>query len=343
MNIGKQIKRLRIEKQVTQETLADYLGVTYQAVSKWENDITTPDISLLPDLSVFFGVKIDELFQLPSETYFERIENMFYSKKEIGDEDFRYIENFLNKAININKCDSRAYGDLAHLYNHRSKTLRKHASDYAKKAIALEPEEKNYHVALWDAMDAVCGDYYYDNHFEVIQYYKSFIEKYPNNYRGLIILIENLFVDGRHKEAKKYIERLKDIKQSHIYYMYLGDVAYAEGSCVEARALWNQGVNKYNTVWQAYCCRADRLTKIGLVEDAIKDYRKSLDIQESPKIIDGILSLAQIYEEQGKYELAIKVKEEEIQIMENEYGIINGESIDKPRREIKRLSKLMNR
>ena len=45
MNIGNQIKNLRLEKKVTQEELAEYLGVSAQAVSKWETNASTPDIT----------------------------------------------------------------------------------------------------------------------------------------------------------------------------------------------------------------------------------------------------------------------------------------------------------
>lgn len=62
MNIGKNIKQLRLQKDLTQEQLAEKLGVSYQAVSKWENDANTPDISLLPEIASFFGVPIDTLF-----------------------------------------------------------------------------------------------------------------------------------------------------------------------------------------------------------------------------------------------------------------------------------------
>ncbi len=56
------IKRLRRKKNLTQEDLADALGVTAQAVSKWETDVSCPDISLLPALAVTLGVSMDELF-----------------------------------------------------------------------------------------------------------------------------------------------------------------------------------------------------------------------------------------------------------------------------------------
>ena len=62
MKIGENIRALRLQKGLTQEQVAQQLGVTYQAVSKWENDTNTPDIGLLPEIAALFGVTIDALF-----------------------------------------------------------------------------------------------------------------------------------------------------------------------------------------------------------------------------------------------------------------------------------------
>lgn len=60
--IGETIKELRKTKGISQEALANVLGVTFQAVSKWETGITAPDVALIPAIASFFGVSIDELF-----------------------------------------------------------------------------------------------------------------------------------------------------------------------------------------------------------------------------------------------------------------------------------------
>ena len=62
MKLGENIRALRLRKRMTQEQVAQKLGVTYQAVSKWENGTNTPDIALLPEIAAFFGVTIDALF-----------------------------------------------------------------------------------------------------------------------------------------------------------------------------------------------------------------------------------------------------------------------------------------
>lgn len=60
-SLGERIAFFRKKKELTQEQLAEKCSVSAQAVSKWENDITAPDINLLPALSNIFGVSCDEL------------------------------------------------------------------------------------------------------------------------------------------------------------------------------------------------------------------------------------------------------------------------------------------
>ena len=66
--MGQTIRRLRIEQNLTQETLAELLGVTSQAISKWENNVGLPDIAQIVPLAGVFGVTTDVLFGLDSTT-----------------------------------------------------------------------------------------------------------------------------------------------------------------------------------------------------------------------------------------------------------------------------------
>ncbi len=81
LKIGEKIKELRKVQDVTQEKLADYLNISYQAVSKWENGLALPDITLLPKLANFFGVSTDELLDLKAsenETELRRYEKEYH-------------------------------------------------------------------------------------------------------------------------------------------------------------------------------------------------------------------------------------------------------------------------
>ena len=61
MNIGENLRRLRLAKGVTQEQLSEVFGVSPQAISRWETDSAYPDITMLPGIAMYFGVSTDEL------------------------------------------------------------------------------------------------------------------------------------------------------------------------------------------------------------------------------------------------------------------------------------------
>ena len=67
MSLGKNIKKLRKESYLTQEELAEKLNVTFQAVSKWENETGMPDISQIVPLTKIFGISTDKLFGIQND------------------------------------------------------------------------------------------------------------------------------------------------------------------------------------------------------------------------------------------------------------------------------------
>ena len=83
IKLGEKIKTLRKRKNISQEVFANYLGVSFQAVSKWENGNTMPDITMIPAIASFFGVSTDELFDF----------NLFEMEKQVDaicDEAYKY-------------------------------------------------------------------------------------------------------------------------------------------------------------------------------------------------------------------------------------------------------------
>lgn len=87
-NIGKRIRELRKKNDLTQEKLADYLGVSYQAVSKWETGVSSPDLALIRPLTKLLGVTSDELLGIdnaePDARYAE-LEQMHRDTYTSGD------------------------------------------------------------------------------------------------------------------------------------------------------------------------------------------------------------------------------------------------------------------
>lgn len=101
--ISQTIKRLRKEKNITQEELAKVLNVTYQSVSRWENDLAYPDVELIPLIARYFDVTTDVLFGTDETTVEYKIQEylkLIQEQQKINsDEDFKRFENTLKEAI----------------------------------------------------------------------------------------------------------------------------------------------------------------------------------------------------------------------------------------------------
>lgn len=94
MSIGTTIKRLRKEKNITQEQLAEYLGITSRAISQWECDRTAPDISQLPALANIFEVSADVLLGIDVTQKEKRISEII--KESIKQHEVGHLEEVLS-------------------------------------------------------------------------------------------------------------------------------------------------------------------------------------------------------------------------------------------------------
>ncbi|MBQ8641145.1 MAG: helix-turn-helix transcriptional regulator [Clostridia bacterium] len=73
MTIGKTLKKLRLRNSLTQKQVAEYLGITYQAVSGWEHDKALPDIVYLVPLARLYGITVDVLLRGEAEKEQEEV------------------------------------------------------------------------------------------------------------------------------------------------------------------------------------------------------------------------------------------------------------------------------
>ncbi|WYJ89135.1 hypothetical protein A5888_000854 [Enterococcus sp. 9E7_DIV0242] len=81
MNLGSVISEKRKEKKITQQELAEFVGVSKAAVSKWETGLTYPDITLLPLLAAYFDVSIDSLLNYEPQLTNKEIQHIYTSLK----------------------------------------------------------------------------------------------------------------------------------------------------------------------------------------------------------------------------------------------------------------------
>ena len=88
LNIGETIKKLRRERDITQEEFAEMLGVSCQSVSRWENNLCYPDIELIPTIAAFFNISTDKLMGVDDVVEKKAVEqylNDFQAAISVGD------------------------------------------------------------------------------------------------------------------------------------------------------------------------------------------------------------------------------------------------------------------
>ena len=114
MFIAENLKRLRLEKGLTQEELAEYMGVTGQAVSKWERDECYPDITLLPGLANLFGVTVDALLGMEEINDRGRIQNIHARANTLQNQrEYSRAAAFLEEAVKTYPSDLGLSGAYA--------------------------------------------------------------------------------------------------------------------------------------------------------------------------------------------------------------------------------------
>lgn len=330
-----------MNKGITQEKLADYLNVSFQAVSKWEQGQTSPDISLLPEISTFFGVSIDDLFTLSDDAHIERIENMLLNQKDLNLQDELYAKNYLISLLDNSEKKGKAYSLLAQLYNHGAQSYHDQGIEYAKKALQIDPDFKGNHVSLVEASRGIFTDWNYNNHNNLCNYYIDFCDKHPDLRKGYMYLMDHLISDGRLVEAKEYVIKMKEIEDDFRVIWYEGRIEKKAGNHKKAFEIFDKMVDSDPTNWMVWATRGDEYACTCNYDKAIADYEKSIELQPKPRYYDSYECMAHIYKITGNYEKAINMYKGAITLLREEWSITFGESVDKLKREIKHLEELM--
>lgn len=336
-DMGKQVRALRLKKNITQEELAGRLMISPQAVSKWENGQTLPDITLLPGLSTQLGVSIDELFELTDETHLERIQNMLDDTAPLTREAADYARGFLEKKLEDRGARPRALSMLAQLYCRQADDLHAKAREYAFRALETDPTSKANHHSLGCAWRGILTDWCAANHREQIDYYRDFVKKHPDYRSGYLYLMDFLIADHRLGEAREVLEVMANGHPGYLVPWYEGLIAFQEGDTQAARAAWDRMLAEHPEEWLAHLCYGDGMVCLNTPGEAVRHYEKAAALQPKPRYTDAWDSIAQLALIRGDKKAAAAAYEKELEILESEWQIGESQLAEDLRQKISRL------
>ena len=337
IDIGARIRRLRLERNMTQEQLARRLNLSAQAVSKWENGLTMPDIQLLPQLSVLLGCTIDALFDMTDDARFERIDSMLEDVRFLSEAEFSQTERWLKLKREEDAARPRATLLLAQLYNKRAAEYHRMASPIAREALTLNPEEKNAHNVVFEAERGPFADWYGQNHHRLIDFYKSVVAARPDDRHNYYWLLDLLREDRRTAEARDTVERLRRVADTWHCEMYLGEICLAECDLPGALEQFEKMLAREPENWLVWFAYGNEMARLCRYEDALRANRRAMELREKPRYVDCEETAAQIYEIIGDRPAAAQMHRRIIDIMREDWGYTEGEGVDVHRREIERL------
>lgn len=263
------LKRFRIEKQYTQEQVAEMLMVSAQSISRWECGNTMPDVMLLPEIARVYGVTIDDLYKedvLAYKNYAQRLLSVYESTG--NSEDFIRAEREFQKLLETKEYtpdDLRSFGVL---YHYMTKNCAKQAERYFDEVIkhTKSIDVENYYRTCRQKMVLLSET---GRSEENIAVQSAALERDAGNPEQWILLIAAYYYANRYEKAYELVlEAIKSFPDEDCVYIYAGNICRALEKYDEAFAYWNKALEIDNTF-------LDAKYSIGFCYEEIGEYDKA--------------------------------------------------------------------
>lgn len=276
------LRRLRLEKRLTQEQISNLLGVSVQTVSRWECNNTFPDILLLPEIAKLYGVTIDDLFRPEAKGYQNYAQRLLAVYEQSGrTEDYLAAEQEFLKipTTELTSDDLRSWGVLYHY-------MMKHCAEMAQQKLSQaihhpEVSEDTYLSAAQQNIALQCD--LGKGHAEGERYEEA-LKKAPKDYRLWLLCIAAYEFTGEYERALAIAtQAINHFPKQASIYVHMGDICRNLKRYDEAFDHWQKALALDNTF-------LDAMYSIGFCYEELAQYQKAYDIW---------MELARILEQRG--------------------------------------------
>lgn len=264
---SRNLRRLRLQKNLTQEQLANLLGVSVQSVSRWECGNTLPDVMLLPVIAKLYGVTVDDLYRADAKGYPNYAQRLLAVYEASGrTEDFLAAEQeFARMSASERTADDlRSWGVLYHY-------MMKHSAIQAQRKLEqamLHPDvtEQVFSSAAQQKIVLLCDQ---GKGHEEAQRYDRELAADPNDYRRWLLCT------AAHEYA---------------------------GACEQALDVARKGLERFPEKASLYIHAGDICRSLRRYEDAFSYWNIALELDSS--FLDAMYSMGFCYEELERYQEA---------------------------------------
>ena len=272
MNFSKNLRRLRLAKNLTQEQVAESLGVSAQSISRWECGTTLPDVTMLPAIAKLYCVTIDDLYRETSTAYTnyaQRLGSVFEATRQ--PEDFLQAEIEYRKLLESGKYtmdDLRMHGIL---HQYMMQISRDKALALFDRALKLGPaEDAEVYWCTWrQKISMLCE---IGRGQEAIDAFLPAVESGSGILDEWICLIHAYDRNGQSQKAWEWTQKAEQkFPESAMLHIYSGDLCKALERYEDAFAHW-QRAKEMEPTWM------DSWYAMGFCYEELGDYANAYQI-----------------------------------------------------------------
>lgn len=275
MDFSKNLRRLRLAKNLTQEQAASALGVSAQSISRWECGTTLPDVTMLPAIAQLYCVTIDDLYRETSvayANYAERLGSVFEASRKA--EDFLQADLEYRKLLESGKYtmdDLRMYGIL---HQYMMQISRDKALALFDRALKLgSAEDTEVYWCTWRQKIFLLREI--GRGEESIEVFLPLVEAGSTNLDEWICLIHAYQECGQLDAAWEWAKKAQQkFPESAMLHIYCGNLCKGLGRYEEAFAHW-QRAREMEPTWM------DSWYAMGFCYEELEDYEKAAQMWEA--------------------------------------------------------------
>lgn len=267
--LSNNLKKLRVEKNYTQEQVAEHLGVSAKSVSRWECNNTMPDVMLLPEIAKLYCVTIDDLYKeniTAYPNYAQRLLSVYESTGKT--EDFLRAEAEFEKLFRTDEYTMDDIRCCGIMYHFMMRECKKKALDNFDKVIEIgKSEDEDTYYRTWQQKMSLFAEI--GKSEKNIEIQLEHLQHEPNNPRQWVLVVTAYYYAGQMKNAYEYVQK---------------------------------ALVKFDDVAELYIWAGDICKKLKKYDEAFQNWSRALELDDT--YLDARYSMGFCYEETGEYKNA---------------------------------------
>ena len=278
-NFSKNLRKLRLEKKLTQEQVAEQLGVSAQSVSRWETGATFPDVMMLPEISKLYGVLVDDLFKESPQGYTNLADRLLAVYEDTyKHEDFMtaYLEyQRMEKEGTMTANDYRGYGWLHNVMRGicKNKTL-----EYYGRSMELSKDNDTefYYLMKCNLLTVRINS---GEGPKCIEEQLQAVKDEPENVGELVCLVSVYYWTEQYEECYRVVkEAIAKYPEDPRFYSYAGDACEKLEKYDEAFYFWEKHLELQSRWLESLVSIAFCREKLGEYDKAYEAWMRLVDM-----------------------------------------------------------------